>query len=104
MQVYQRSADVFLGVPFNIASYALLLLMLAQVTELQAGELVHTFGDVHLYANHWEQADRQLAREPYPLPTMRLNPVRKSVFDFRYEDFVLEGYRSHRGILAPIAV
>jgi thymidylate synthase len=104
LQVYQRSADLFLGVPFNIASYSLLLMMVAQVTGLRPGDLVHTFGDVHLYTNHLEQADRQLAREPYPLPVMRLNPARKSVFDFRYEDFVLEGYRSHRGILAPIAV
>jgi thymidylate synthase len=104
VQVYQRSADVFLGAPFNIASYALLLLMVAQVVELRPGDLVHTFGDVHLYKNHLEQADRQLAREPYPLPVMRLNPARKSLFDFRYEDFLLEGYRSHRGILAPIAV
>ncbi len=104
LQVYQRSADVFLGLPFNIASYALLLGMVAQVTEHRRGELVYVLGDVHLYRNHVEQADRQLAREPYPPPKLVLNPARKSLAEFCYEDFVLEGYRSHRGILAPIAV
>jgi thymidylate synthase len=104
VQVYQRSADIFLGLPLNLASYSLLLLMVAQVTGLEPGELVHTLGDVHLYRNHLEQADRQLAREPHPLPRMRLNPARKSVFDFVAGDFELEGYQSHPGILAPIAV
>ncbi len=103
-QLYQRSADVFLGVPFNIASYALLTLMIAQVTGLAPGELVHTFGDAHLYANHLEQADEQLAREPYPLPQMKLNPQVGSLFDFRYEDFELVGYRYHPHIKAPVAV
>jgi len=103
-QLYQRSADVFLGVPFNIASYALLTLMVAQVCQLQPGEFIHTFGDAHLYANHLEQADRQLAREPLPLPTMVLNPEVDDIFAFRYEDFTLGGYHSHAGIKAPIAV
>lgn len=103
-QLYQRSADVFLGVPFNIASYALLTMMIAQVTNLQLGEFVHTFGDVHLYSNHIEQAKLQLTREPFPLPTMVLNPDIRSIDDFRFEDFVLQDYQSHPAIKAPIAV
>jgi thymidylate synthase len=103
-QLYQRSADIFLGFPFNIASYALLTLMMAQVTGLKPGELVHTLGDVHLYLNHLEQADLQLSRTPYPLPQMRLNPAITSIDGFRYEDFELIGYRSHPAIKAPVAV
>lgn len=102
-QLYQRSADVFLGVPFNIASYALLTLMMAQVTGLQPGEFVHTLGDAHLYLNHMDQATRQLARDPYPMPTMRLAP-KTDLLAFELEDFVLEDYRSHGVIKAPIAV
>jgi thymidylate synthase len=103
-QLYQRSADVFLGVPFNIASYALLTLMLAQVTGFRPGEFVHTFGDAHLYLNHLEQADRQLARTPRPLPGMRLNPAVTSLFQFRYEDFDLTGYDPYPHIAATVAV
>jgi len=103
-QLYQRSADVFLGVPFNIASYALLTLMVARVTGLAPGEFIHSFGDAHLYANHLEQADIQLQREPYPLPTMHIRDRGQGIFDFEYEDFVLEGYRSHPHIKAEVAV
>ena len=103
-QLYQRSADVFLGVPFNIASYALLTMMLAQSTGFEPGELVHTLGDTHLYLNHLEQADLQLARAPRPLPRMRLNPAVTSLFQFRYEDFELTGYDPHPHIAAAVAV
>ncbi|MDI6694367.1 MAG: thymidylate synthase [Anaerolineales bacterium] len=103
-QLYQRSADVFLGVPFNIASYALLTLMVAQVCNLQPGEFVHTFGDVHLYRNHIEQARLQLTRQPYPLPQMKLNPQARSIFDFQYEDFELVNYQAHPHIKAEVSV
>jgi thymidylate synthase len=103
-QLYQRSADIFLGVPFNIASYALLTMMIAQVCGLKVGEFVHTFGDVHLYLNHIEQAKTQLARDPFPLPTMLLNPDIKNINDFRFDDFVLKDYQSHPAIKAPIAI
>lgn len=103
-QLYQRSADVFLGVPFNIASYALLTLMVAQVCDLTPGDFVHTFGDVHLYLNHLDQARLQLTRQPYPLPKMTINPAVRSIFDFHYEDFVLSGYQAHPHIKAEVSV
>ena len=103
-QLYQRSADVFLGVPFNIASYALLTMMIAGVCNLEPGEFIHTFGDVHLYNNHFEQAELQLTRKPFKLPTMKINPSVKNIFDFTFEDFELENYQSHPGIKAPVAV
>jgi thymidylate synthase len=103
-QLYQRSADIFLGVPFNIASYALLTLMMAQVCGLQPGEFVHTLGDAHIYLNHLEQVKLQLSREPYPLPQMKINPEVKSIFDFKYEDFELVGYQSHPHIKGEVAV
>lgn len=103
-QLYQRSCDLFLGVPFNIASYALLTMMIAQVCDLQAGEFIHTLGDAHIYLNHLEQVHLQLSREPYPLPQMVINPAVRSLFDFTYSDFKLENYQSHPTIKAPIAV
>lgn len=103
-QLYQRSADVFLGVPFNISSYALLTMMMAQVTNLQPGDFVHTFGDVHLYSNHFEQAELQLSRTPFPLPQMKINSEVTSIFDFKYQDFELVNYQSHPAIKAPVAV
>ena len=103
-QLYQRSADIFLGVPFNIASYALLTHMVAQQCDLAVGEIVHSIGDLHLYNNHLEQAKLQFSREPFPLPTMRINPAVKNIFDFVCEDFTLENYQCHPAIKAPVAV
>jgi thymidylate synthase len=103
-QLYQRSADIFLGVPFNIASYALLTMMMAQVCGLKCGDFVHTFGDAHLYSNHMEQTRLQLSREPRQLPTMKINPEIQSIFGFKYEDFTLEGYDPHPAIKAPVAI
>lgn len=103
-QLYQRSADVFLGVPFNIASYALLTMMVAQVCDLEVGDFIWTGGDTHIYSNHYEQVATQLAREPRELPTMKINPTVKSIFDFKYEDFTLENYNPYPGIKAPVAV
>ncbi len=103
-QLYQRSADIFISVPFNIASYALLTMMVAQVCELEVGDFIHTFGDAHLYSNHAEQVETQLGREPFPLPHMKMNPEVKSIFDFTFDDFELVDYQCHPGIRAPIAV
>ena len=104
LQLYQRSADIFLGVPFNIASYALLLMMVAQVCDLQVGDFVHTFGDAHIYKNHFEQIELQLTREPHPLPKMKINPNVKNIFDFKFEDFELENYTAHPHIKGAVAI
>ena len=103
-QLYQRSADIFLGVPFNIASYSLLLMMIAQICDLQAGDFVHTLGDAHLYTNHLEQAELQLTRKPFPLPTMKLNPGVRDIFAFSFDDFELQNYEAHHHIKAAVAV
>ena len=103
-QLYQRSADIFLGTPFNIASYSLLTMMIAQVCHLKLGDFIHTMGDAHIYSNHFEQCKLQLSREPFPLPTMKINPDIKSIFDFKFEDFELQNYQCHPTIKAPIAV
>jgi thymidylate synthase len=103
-QLYQRSGDIFLGVPFNIASYALLTMMFAQVCDLQVGDFIHTFGDAHLYSNHLEQAQLQLNREPFPLPTLVINPEIKNIFDFKISDFELKNYQAHAHIKAPVAI
>ncbi|ATC95572.1 thymidylate synthase [Pseudoalteromonas tunicata] len=103
-QLYQRSADILLGVPFNIASYALLTMMIAQVCDLKVGDFVHTFGDAHLYSNHLEQVDEQLSRTPFPKPTMKINPAVKDIFAFKFEDFELENYQAHPHIKAPVAI
>jgi thymidylate synthase len=103
-QLYQRSADVFLGVPFNIASYALLTMMIAQVCDLECGDFVHSFGDVHLYNNHIEQAKLQLSRTPFELPTLKINPAVKDIFGFDFSDFTIENYQCHPGIKAPVAI
>ena len=102
--MYQRSADIFLGVPFNIASYALLTMMMAQVCDLEVGDFVHTLGDAHIYTNHFEQTELQLSREPRPLPTMKINPDVKSIFDFTYEDFELQNYDPHPHIKGKVAI
>lgn len=103
-QLYQRSADIFLGVPFNIASYALLTHMIAQVCNLKAGEFIHTLGDAHIYSNHFEQVELQLSRTPFDLPTLQINPLVKDIFSFKYEDFYISNYQSHPAIKAPVAV